>query len=192
MSACLPCACVAACGGVAAPRKWLRGSVARALETKIVNGCVDRAARPARSQPIAPFHPPVQSPERRGKYLLCSSSRWSEHGSIEKEFVWKFDFQICAIVALKSCGIISKCLLSGIFLMINLIPRHAHAHLPTTSQRVNMRQCPPHLPCKTSMQDRAGPRIEVKRKRLHQTMSCIEAKLIVLYWKEETKERKQP
>ena len=55
-----------------------------------------------------------------------------------------------------------------------------------------MRQCPPPLPCKTSMQDRAGPRIEVKRKRLHQTMSCIEAKLIVLYRKEETKERKQP
>ena len=59
----------------AAPRKWLRGSVARALETKIVNGCVDRAARPARSQPIAPFRQvqSSQSPERREKYYLWSS-----------------------------------------------------------------------------------------------------------------------
>jgi hypothetical protein len=40
--------------------------------------------------------------------------------------VWKFDFQIRAIVALKPYDIISKCLLGGIFLTINLgIPRHA-------------------------------------------------------------------
>ena len=102
-------------------------------------------------QPIAPFHPPVQSPERRGKYLQCSSSRWSEHGSIEKEFVWKFDFQICAIVALKPCGIISKCLLSGIFLMINLIPRQCHAHYPQQAKGPKSEHAP--MPTPSSLQD---------------------------------------